>query len=165
MGQLTCSEIRDMLADFSTGALGRRRGRQVKAHLHACPDCSRELRVLIGAAELLKEMPEADPPDGMWEGVLKAIAYVEPRPAPRRLALAPALGLAAAGAAVGVALWFGARSNVQNVVEAEAVPVSSVGFYFTTHRAGADENIMFSEAAIAPVVRSVDSGKEVRAKG
>ena len=116
MGQLTCSEIRDMLADFSTGALGRRRGRQVKAHLHACPDCSRELRVLIGAAELLKEMPEADPPDGMWEGVLKAIAYVEPRPAPRRLALAPALGLAAAGAAVGVGVYFKPTLTVQEGV-------------------------------------------------
>ncbi|WP_027345583.1 zf-HC2 domain-containing protein [Hamadaea tsunoensis] len=113
MSELSCAEIRELLAEFATGTLAAAERRAVLDHLAGCDDCTAEADALARTADgLLGLAPAIAPPPGFAEAVLARLAPapvavpVPARPVPRRrwrYALAACLiAIAAAGAGVGV---------------------------------------------------------------
>jgi Putative zinc-finger len=97
-----CDDIRDLTAELALGiASGEDRAR-VLEHVADCRACRDELRQLTNIGdELLAFAPEADPPAGFEQRVLRALA--PPKPTRRRARmtrlLRPAIAVAA-GAAI-----------------------------------------------------------------
>jgi hypothetical protein len=103
-----CDDIRDLTAELALGiASGEDRAR-VLEHVAGCRACRDDLRQLTNIGdELLAFAPEADPPAGFEQRVLRALA--PPKPTRRRARmtrlLRPALAVAAGAAiASGVSL-------------------------------------------------------------
>jgi anti-sigma factor RsiW len=69
-----CEDIQTHIADYSVGNLNAEQMDDVTAHLAACPDCANELKVLQAAMSLVEELPQAEPPAGMWSAVYEQIA-------------------------------------------------------------------------------------------
>lgn len=110
MTHARCSEL---LGDFARGALAPEEAALVRAHLDACPDCSREL---VGVRALLPregdELTEHERAR-LTRGIKWQVPEID---APRRRSpwsarVATALGAAALLAIVGVALVQGKRDN------------------------------------------------------
>jgi len=158
--ELNCSQVQSLLADYSVGGVGRRRRGQIRAHLRTCPDCSRELQILLASADLLKELPDADPPDDLWDRVLADITALEPATPPRR-SLVPTVGLATAGVLAAMLAWIFAKPSFQEVIAPKQLPALSAGFYVHTHLVSSGQDFMLSSAAIAPALRTSDQRKEV----
>jgi len=52
-----CEIIRDLLPDFGAGSIAGEEGGMVEAHLGSCPDCRRELEVILALREARPEVP------------------------------------------------------------------------------------------------------------
>lgn len=63
-----CAEIVGRLADYSVGKGSTRLRRKIEDHIASCPNCSRELEVLIRTATLIEENIPADAPD-LWDAI------------------------------------------------------------------------------------------------
>ena len=61
-----CRRIRDLLAQLVSGEIERGAGREIEAHLLACPACSAEAAGLREALSLLKEEVPPDPGVPYW---------------------------------------------------------------------------------------------------
>jgi hypothetical protein len=96
-----CDEIREITAELALGiAAGEDRARALE-HVAHCRDCQRELAQLTHVVDdLLVVAPEADPPAGFEERVLRAIAPKKPARKPFRIRAWRPLVALAAGAAI-----------------------------------------------------------------
>ncbi len=92
---MKCSEIEEILAEYSVGALDASSAEAVEAHLAECAECRAELEILEAAGALLGPVEMVDAPEGLWTSIE---ARLEPRerahPA-RHWLWKPAIGLAA----------------------------------------------------------------------
>ena len=148
MAKMNCSQIRDLLADYSVGAVGWRRRRQMRDHLGRCPGCDRELRVLMASADLMRKLPAATPPDHLWTGIISRIEASEPVFASRRQPLIRSVVIAVA-AIVTVAVLVSVKPRVP-----QQVPVSSAGLYVRSHLVATGQFPMLSAALVEPMLRT-----------
>lgn len=101
-----CEEIREITAELALGiAAGEDRARALE-HVAHCRDCQRELAQLTHVVDdLLLVAPEADPPAGFEERVLRAIAPAKkPARKPFRIRAWRPVAALAAGAAIASAV-------------------------------------------------------------
>ena len=147
MAKMNCSQIQELLADYSVGAVGWRRRRHIRNHLGRCPGCDRELRVLMASADLIRKLPAATPPDNLWTGITSEIEASEPAFAPRRRPLIRSVVIAVA-AIVSVAVLVSVTPRVPQV------PVSSAGLYVRAHLVATGQFPMLSAALAEPMLRT-----------
>jgi len=104
---MQCDKVWDLLSVYADGEASPQEAAIVEAHVAVCPDCARDLQFMQGTQEVLRDVPEVEPPAMLRSAILAATVN---RPSlPERLAigvrktLAPAPvrygALAAAGAA------------------------------------------------------------------
>ena len=84
----------DLLSALVDGELTPGESAGVRAHLEACADCRRELRLISEARTLLRALPPVDPPFGFFERMVR----------PGRRWARAGVGVLAAGAAASVAV-------------------------------------------------------------
>lgn len=109
-----CLKIQGMLADYRTGALRSRECREIEEHISGCSECDLQLKTLDGVLELLQDnVPDLEPPAGLWNGVYNRIANeAQRKPAVGRIGswLAKPLraaGVTAAALVLAVGVWLG----------------------------------------------------------
>ncbi len=66
---MRCEEVREILPEYSVGALKRRKVRDVERHLEICPDCRRELAALRKVGEMVESLPLEKPPADIWDSI------------------------------------------------------------------------------------------------
>jgi len=115
---MRCDEVREVLPEYSVGALKGLKARRVRKHLRRCPSCARELEALERAASLIESMPLEHPPQRVWESIkasIEAEAPVEAEPARPKwfVKLAPALGALAVIAASLVIYFLALRTETE----------------------------------------------------
>ena len=124
------SRAHDLLSAYLEHDLGEAERSQLEAHLAACTSCARDLDELRGAVDLLRRLPDPEPPSFLAARVMARIAADEARtPLWRRwleqlatpLVAAP---LAAAAAALAVFSFAAPRSDTE-VRVASAMPAGS----------------------------------------
>jgi predicted anti-sigma-YlaC factor YlaD len=106
---MTCAEVRDHLSEHSLGLLEGEESRGVERHLQWCAGCRKEYSELVeGAARVALSLPQAEPPAGLEDRVVKRVAVssgrirtTRARRAVRVLAVAALAGVLTAGSAVG----------------------------------------------------------------
>jgi hypothetical protein len=117
----TCEKVQGLLADYRAENLGLRKSASVEGHLRQCPDCANELRVLDDVLALLEaNMPECEPPVGLWNGVHNRITSPEPighsvRDWISRPIRAAGIGVAALALAIGLMISTGPREHITPV--------------------------------------------------
>jgi len=113
------SRAQDLLSAYLEHDLGEAERAQMEAHLAACTTCGSDLEDLRGAVDLLRRLPDPEPPPFLATRVMARIAAGEARsPAWRRwieqlatpLVAAP---LAAAAAALAVFSFAAPRSSTE----------------------------------------------------
>jgi hypothetical protein len=68
----------------------------IEEHVASCAHCSFELTRLARVKHDLRQLPQFEPPAGMWKAIRDGLGAFPPSRAPRRLSLIAASGLAAA---------------------------------------------------------------------
>ncbi len=107
---MDCRTFKRLFSPFLDGTLDKKRSESASEHLSVCPYCNRLVRSYRAGAEHLANSPQIEPPDDLFDSVMREVKSgpaVKRRPA-RVLALRPrivASGLAAA-AALALALGF-----------------------------------------------------------
>lgn len=112
---MNCSQIRDLLPDYSVKILSGREMREVETHLTQCEGCRLELKAQDDAIALVERFGAINPPPGLFNAVRNRIesgqlererpawwAFLFTRPA-----RAGAMGLAVAAVAAGLFLPVG----------------------------------------------------------
>ena len=134
-----CDETRELVPELALGiADGEERARALE-HVADCPDCRRELARLSGIAdELLELSPEQEPPVGFELRVLGSLEPEPQRPRKQRrlrrpLALAAAVGLAAAAVTAG-SLLYSLRDDRRVADHYREVLAEAHGSYFGATR-------------------------------
>lgn len=109
---MDCSQIRDLLPDYSVKILDGRAHREVDAHLAGCPECRAELQAQDDIMGLVEQFGAINPPPGLFNAVRNRIEtgdFQRERPAwwaflftkPARVG---AMGMAMAAVAAGLFL-------------------------------------------------------------
>lgn len=99
MNELTCSQLRDLDAEFALGVLPGEQRAAALAHLERCPDCREHIEQLTMVGDTLLDLvPGSEPPLGFETRVMQRLNPTRP-PRRRRLALV--------AAAAAIALVFG----------------------------------------------------------
>jgi anti-sigma factor RsiW len=70
---MKCSQIRDLLPDYTVELLDARVSARVDAHLAGCETCRGELRALEATTELVETFGTRTPPPGLFNGVRNRI--------------------------------------------------------------------------------------------
>ncbi|MFN3650449.1 MAG: anti-sigma factor family protein [Armatimonadota bacterium] len=107
---MLCSQVRELLPDYSVEILDGRAHQQVASHLELCADCRAELTAMDSVMAMVEELGVRQPPPGLFNAVRNRIesgevtrerpawwAWIYSRPA-RGLAM----GMAAAALALGL---------------------------------------------------------------
>ncbi len=76
---MDCSEVQNLLSEYSVGLFEGARKAEIERHLSACPECRAELEKLNGVMLLVDDLNEVEPPAGLWNGVYNRITQPEPR--------------------------------------------------------------------------------------
>jgi hypothetical protein len=88
----------DLLSALLDGQLAEGEASSVRDHVSSCDACARELDDVREARRLVRELPAVEPPAGFLESLLDPVVVpIAPR---RRIRVLPAIGAAAAVAAV-----------------------------------------------------------------
>lgn len=95
-----CGPVREDLAEHAVGALSPARSREVSEHLAWCAGCRKEAGGLAEGAAVLALSGPADPPAGLEERIVGAVARGRERRRGPRVALV--IAAAAAVASVGI---------------------------------------------------------------
>jgi predicted anti-sigma-YlaC factor YlaD len=109
---MRCEDVRELLPEYSVGALKRKVARRIGNHLETCPDCRDELDALERAIKMVEELPMEMPPERIWRSIAVQIeAEPEVGKRPWRRWFSPKLipawaGLALIGLALGIYLGF-----------------------------------------------------------
>lgn len=120
------SRAQDLLSAYLEHDLGDAECAEIEAHLAACTPCGTDLEDLRGAVDLLRRLPDPEPPPFLATRVMARIAAGEARsPVWRRwleqlgspLVAAP---LAAAAAALAVFLFAAPRSGTEIAIASAA---------------------------------------------
>ncbi len=90
---MTCSETKSLLSEYLDSSLEISVSHKLKEHLDLCPACRRELELLRGVGQLLRDIPRQPLPDGFLARLEARRQASQPRTltiilAPRTLALA-----------------------------------------------------------------------------
>lgn len=93
---MTCRSVRAKLGAYQDGDLPAPQALALEEHLRGCEACAREWAALGGLVTLLDGLEQLQPPEGLTESVLHAVAHEQIAEAPR-LPVSPTLALAAAG--------------------------------------------------------------------
>lgn len=111
---MDCSQVRDLLPDYSVEMLADRQRLAIDQHLGGCAECRAELRALDAVGDLVAEFGVRTPPPGLFNAVRNQIesGVVQERPAwwaflLSRPARAGAMGLAMASVALGLLMPVG----------------------------------------------------------
>src|SRR5262245_55145283 len=64
---MDCARVRERLADYSVGLLGRRDHQALGQHLEACPPCRRELAIMAESVQLVRVHAPVEPPADLWD--------------------------------------------------------------------------------------------------
>ncbi len=115
MSEMSCDEIRDLLALYAGGEAREDERAEVEAHVGLCAACARELDQYREMRANLSPLRELEAPAGTWKSLWHGLrAELFPRPAPRALLfLDTAVRYAAVlmvGLAIGVAIHFFQRA-------------------------------------------------------
>jgi len=104
---MRCEEVREILPEYTVGALKRRKARDVERHLEICPDCRRELAALKKIGEMIESVSLEKPPANIWDSIaLQIESESQEREALWRRWLKPKFIPAwAAIALIGFAVW------------------------------------------------------------
>ena len=125
------SRAHDLLSAYLEHDLGEAERAQMDAHLSACTSCARDLDELRGAIDLLRRLPDPEPPSFLATRVMARIAAGEARtPLWRQwleqlatpLVAAP---LAAAAAALAVFSFAAPRSETEMRMASATPPAST----------------------------------------
>jgi len=103
-------ELRERLSAYLDADLDASERARVEEHLTDCPDCRREYRELRHMVDLLRGLPEVDPPPDLADGVIARLRSGEGRPGLLARCQARITGIAEApwsAAAVAVAVVLG----------------------------------------------------------
>ena len=96
-----CAAVREELAEYSVGALAAPRRRVVSEHLRGCAGCRKEAGELAEGAAVLALASPAEPPGGLEQRVVDAVAgraaRSRRRTARAALLIAAVVGVAAVG--------------------------------------------------------------------
>jgi len=68
-----CTQIENLLPDYSVGSLSKKKRNLIKQHLKICPECMNELNSLERTASILDSMPSEEPPDLLWGNIRREI--------------------------------------------------------------------------------------------
>jgi len=109
---MMCSQVQDLLPDYSVEMLDGRTSREVRAHLSECAGCRRELKAMDDVVALVEQYGAVSPPVGLFNGVrnqIEAGTVTREKPAwwavfltrPARVA---AMGMAMGAVALGLFL-------------------------------------------------------------
>lgn len=126
MTDLTCTEARELAAEYSLGILEPELSHRMSRHTATCIACRHEVDE-TGAVgdQLLDLIPDAEPPLGFDRGVIAAIAQ---RPGPRRHARVFAgVGALAAGVAAVIGLAVTTLTGQHDVRSVELTAVFHQG--------------------------------------
>src|SRR5262249_62261503 len=85
VGELTCRELTDFLADYLAGELGADERAVFQRHLAACPDCTAYLRSYEATVRLARDAYADEPvpasvPDALVRAILHALTRASRRP-------------------------------------------------------------------------------------
>lgn len=103
------AHVYEELSAYLDGQLADAEAERVRRHLDACAACRAELEALQATVQLLRSLPEEEPPAGLRPRVLARVRQQAARRAPWRRVAAWAAAAAVAAAAVGFALRGGAE--------------------------------------------------------
>ena len=71
---MKCEVVKELLSDYSVGALRAGKARWIAEHLAECESCSKELARLERAMALVESLEQHEPPADLWEGVRDRIS-------------------------------------------------------------------------------------------
>ena len=102
---MKCEDVRKLLGEYRTDALGSRKRREMQRHIETCEACRQELDAFDSVMDVVaSNIPDHEPPEGLWNGVYNRITAPETKPGlldrVRDSVLRKPLRLAGAGAAV-----------------------------------------------------------------
>jgi hypothetical protein len=80
-GMMTCATCRELLSPLLDRELGQEELRAAEGHLKACPDCCRELALLLCADLRAALVPLPEPPEGLWERIREVAGLPTASPA------------------------------------------------------------------------------------
>jgi len=60
---MRCGKIRDLLSEYIDGRLSPKVRAEIDKHLAVCADCAAELEFLKNTVQMVRELPEAEPPE------------------------------------------------------------------------------------------------------
>ena len=108
----SCAEVREVLPEHALGTLQPATRRKVDEHLAWCAGCRKEAAELTeGVAGLALSLPQPDPPDGLEDRVVSAVAASARRPRRRRGVVAGVLAAALVGASLTWGVVIAARDE------------------------------------------------------
>lgn len=112
-----CRRLHPRLVELADGNLPESTRAAVEAHAAACPDCHRELELLLADSALLRSLPEPSVPDGLEPGVMRAVR-LGARPVRRQtlqlvLVRAGAVALFAFGVLLGIGMGLGITGGLR----------------------------------------------------
>lgn len=93
---MKCSEIVEILAEYSVGALDANAVEAVEAHIASCAACRAELEMLEATGALLQPVKMIDAPAELWASIKAELAPREQTRPAMQWFWRPAIGLAAA---------------------------------------------------------------------
>lgn len=75
-----CQSALEGLAEAATGPLPPERWLALRAHLQACPGCRRRWEEIQETVAWLRELPDPQPPGGLWDELRRQVTARRPRP-------------------------------------------------------------------------------------
>jgi hypothetical protein len=101
VSSLSCAEVRELAPELALGILSGAERAEVVLHVNGCARCQAHVAELTEAADFIPQLaPEAEPPAGFEDRVLRRLGERERRT--RRRWIAAAVGVAAAAIIVSI---------------------------------------------------------------
>ncbi|MGI6575183.1 MAG: DUF4349 domain-containing protein [bacterium] len=82
---MRCSEVKELLSSYVDGMLPAWQMQAVDEHLSLCPSCQEELQLLEQTINLLRDLPEIEPPEDLTASIMAGL----PQPKVKNKGLAP----------------------------------------------------------------------------
>jgi anti-sigma factor RsiW len=82
---MRCSEVKELLSSYVDGMLPAGQMQAVDEHLSLCPSCQEELQLLEQTINLLRDLPEIEPPEDLTASIMAGL----PQPKVKNKGLAP----------------------------------------------------------------------------
>ncbi|MBI2168256.1 MAG: zf-HC2 domain-containing protein [Actinobacteria bacterium] len=79
---MDCIRVSQNLDDYLDGELGRIRQHAVARHLYACAACSAGFTFEVQVRQLLWQKCRDEPPEGLRDRILEALAVIDPTALP-----------------------------------------------------------------------------------